>query len=147
VRRSSQAHGASRAEDALASRDWPRKGSRAPTQVWGSSEAEGRKFEVTSERRGYARTLIYEPFDFDAEYARAFVGEEPGDPPARFASIPAFASSCASGRLCRCGASSRHWKRCAILRSVRLSDEKGLGFPTLIHLVMPWCRGRGRVEA
>jgi hypothetical protein len=26
--------------------------SRAPTQVWGSSEAEGRKFEVTPERRG-----------------------------------------------------------------------------------------------
>jgi hypothetical protein len=26
--------------------------SRAPTQAWGSSEAEGRKFEVTPERRG-----------------------------------------------------------------------------------------------
>ena len=26
--------------------------SRAPTQVWGSSQAEGRKFEVSPERRG-----------------------------------------------------------------------------------------------
>ena len=26
--------------------------SRAPTQVWGSSEVEGRKFEVSPERRG-----------------------------------------------------------------------------------------------
>jgi hypothetical protein len=75
-------------EDNMTKATW--EVSRAPTRVWGSSEAEGRKFEVTSERRGYARTLIYEPFDFDAEYARAFVGEEPGDPPARFASIPAL---------------------------------------------------------
>lgn len=34
--------------------------------------------------------FVYEPFDFDTEYARAFIGTDPGDPPARFASIPAL---------------------------------------------------------
>jgi hypothetical protein len=40
-----------------------------------------------------------EPFDFDAEYARALVGTAPDDPPARFASIPALiAMKRAAGR-------------------------------------------------
>jgi hypothetical protein len=34
--------------------------------------------------------FVYEPFDFDFEYARAFVGSDPGDPAARFASITAL---------------------------------------------------------
>lgn len=43
--------------------------------------------------------FVYEPFDFDAEYARALVGTDPGDPPARFASIPALiAMKQAAGR-------------------------------------------------
>jgi hypothetical protein len=37
-------------EDSMTRATW--KVSRAPTQVWGSSEAEGRKFEVNPERRG-----------------------------------------------------------------------------------------------
>jgi Mg-chelatase subunit ChlD len=37
--------------------------SRAPTQVWGSSEAEGRKFEVTPERRGDDTRVRFEEKD------------------------------------------------------------------------------------
>ncbi len=34
--------------------------------------------------------FVHEPFDFDLEYARALVGTDPGDPPARFVAIPAL---------------------------------------------------------
>ena len=34
--------------------------------------------------------FVYEPFDFDREYERAYMGGDPDDPPARFASIPAL---------------------------------------------------------
>ena len=34
--------------------------------------------------------LVYEPFDFDAEYAVALQGSEPNDPPARFVGILAL---------------------------------------------------------
>ncbi len=34
--------------------------------------------------------FVYEPFDFEAEYSRASIGNEPGDPPARFLALPAL---------------------------------------------------------
>ncbi|HLP07562.1 MAG TPA: hypothetical protein VK178_05315 [Opitutaceae bacterium] len=34
--------------------------------------------------------FVYEPFDFETEYARAVVGDGPADPPARFLALPAL---------------------------------------------------------
>ena len=43
--------------------------------------------------------FVYEPFDFDSEYARALASDTPGSPPVRFVSIPALvAMKTAAGR-------------------------------------------------
>jgi len=55
--------------------------SRAPTEVWGSSEAEGRKFEVTPERRG-DQVRVRVTFEEKKPAAAAAPAAKPSEPPA-----------------------------------------------------------------
>lgn len=48
------------------------------------------KFWSDRHRETPIDVFVYEPFDFDAEYARAMTGSGADDPPARFVSIPAL---------------------------------------------------------
>jgi hypothetical protein len=57
------------------------------------------KFWSDQHRETPLDVFVYEPFDFDLEYERALQGGGPGDPPARFVSIPALiAMKTAAGR-------------------------------------------------
>ena len=48
------------------------------------------KFWSDRHRETPIDVFVYEPFDFDVEYARAMTAADADDPPARFASIPAL---------------------------------------------------------